>query len=89
MQTASEKHTPEMASAERDARVEHYLENPEQLRAVLSNASAEMWAQMDRCYRVYCLSARPDSQLMWAHYADHHRGVASNLTCGHPISLRR
>jgi hypothetical protein len=30
---------------------------------------------MDRRYRIYCLSARADSQLIWGHYADHHRGV--------------
>jgi Protein of unknown function (DUF2971) len=34
-----------------------------------------MWAQIDRRYRINCLSARSDSQLMWGHYADHHRGV--------------
>jgi Protein of unknown function (DUF2971) len=75
MQAASEKHTPEMASDEREARVKHYLDHPCELRSDLANASAEMWAQMDRRYRIYCLSARPDSQLMWGHYADHHRGV--------------
>ena len=75
MQTASEKHTPERASPEREARVKHYLENRDQLRSDLITASTEMWAQMDRRYRIYCLSARPDSQLMWGHYADHHRGV--------------
>jgi hypothetical protein len=75
MQAASEKHTPEMASAEREARVRHYLEHPCELRSDLASASAEMWAQMDWRYRIYCLSARPDSQLMWGHYADHHRGV--------------
>jgi hypothetical protein len=41
----------------------------------LITASTEMWAQMNRRYRIYSLSARPDSQLMWGHYADHHRGV--------------
>jgi Protein of unknown function (DUF2971) len=34
-----------------------------------------MWAQMDQTYRIYCLTAQPASQLMWSHYADHHRGV--------------
>ena len=30
---------------------------------------------MDVRYRIYCLTAKPNSQLMWGHYADHHRGV--------------
>lgn len=75
MYRASEKHSPKMDPAEREARTKHYLDNPSQLRADLADASAEMWAQMDRRYRIYCLSTRPDSQLMWGHYADHHRGV--------------
>ena len=68
-----------MEPAERDARTNHYLANPSQLRADLAAGSAEMWAQMDRRYRIYCLSARPDSQLMWGHYAEHHRGVCSEF----------
>src|SRR5262249_46780000 len=52
-----------------------YLRDPEQLRRDLVRTSAEMWAQMDRRYRLYCLSTRPDCPLMWGHYADHHRGV--------------
>lgn len=76
MHAASVKHTPKrMDQAEREARTKHYLENPSQLRADLASASAEMWAQMDLRYRIYCLSARSDAQLMWGHYADHHRGV--------------
>lgn len=75
MHAASVKHAPRMEPAERDARTNHYLANPSQLRADLAAGSAEMWAQMDRRYRIYCLSARPDSQLMWGHYAEHHRGV--------------
>ena len=75
MHAASVKHASRMDPAERDARTKHYLAKPGQLRADLAAGSAEMWAQMDRRYRIYCLSARPDSQLMWGHYADHHQGV--------------
>jgi hypothetical protein len=75
MHAASVKHASHTDPAERDARTRHYLANPSQLRADLAAGSAEMWAQMDRRYRIYCLSARPDSQLMWGHYAEHHRGV--------------
>jgi hypothetical protein len=75
MYAASKKHTPEMDPVALEAHTKHYLENPAQLRADLNAGSAEMWEQMGRRYRIYCLSARPDSQLMWGHYADHHRGV--------------
>lgn len=75
MQRASEKHTPRVDPAERSARAQHFLSNPRELRAALTAASAEMWAQMDMRYRIFCLSAKSNSHLMWGHYADHHRGI--------------
>ena len=76
MDAASRKHTAgALSDTEREARKRHYLDNPSKLRADMLDASKEMWTQMDRRYRIYCLSARPDAQLMWGHYADHHRGV--------------
>jgi Protein of unknown function (DUF2971) len=75
MSRASERHTPEFDPAERAARADHYLRNPDALRKDLAATSAEMWAQIDRRYRLYCLTKKPDCPLMWGHYADHHRGA--------------
>jgi hypothetical protein len=75
LHSASAKHAPTLTSLERDKRAQFYLNNSDKLRSDLSAASREIWTQMDERYRVYCLSARPRSQLMWSHYADHHRGV--------------
>jgi len=75
MRSASEHHTPQVDPAYRKARAEQYLRNPEQVRKDIANASAEMWAQMDRRFRLYCLSTKPHCPLMWGHYADHHRGI--------------
>ena len=67
MDAASRKlHTPgALTDAEREAQIKHYLDNPSKLRTDMLAASAEMWVQMDRCYRIYCLSATPTSQLLW------------------------
>jgi hypothetical protein len=75
MQSASERHTPKVGPEYRKARAEQYLSNPEQLRQDLASTSAVMWEQMNRRYRLYCLTTRPDCPLMWGHYADHHRGI--------------
>jgi hypothetical protein len=75
MQRASECHTPHVDPANREAQAEQYLANPHQLRRVIADTSEKMWAQMDRLYRLYCLSTKPDHPLMWGHYADNHRGV--------------
>jgi Protein of unknown function (DUF2971) len=75
MQRASERHTPHVDPVYRKARTEQYRANPDQLRRDIADTSAEMWAQMDRRYRLYCLSTKPDHPLMWGHYADNHCGV--------------
>jgi len=75
MYQASVNQTPNFDRAERAARAAHYLQRPNDLRKDMSDGSAEMCAQMDKRYRLYCLSTKPDCPLMWAHYADRHRGV--------------
>jgi hypothetical protein len=75
MYNASKRRIPEINPAERAARAEFYLRNPAALQKDLDSGSAEMWAQMNRRYRLYCLTKKPDCPLMWGHYADHHSGV--------------
>jgi hypothetical protein len=36
-------------------------------------------------YRVYCLSDKPDSQLMWSHYARNHTGVCLEFQCRNAV----
>src|SRR6266545_1958910 len=38
---------------------------------------------------ILCLTARPESVLMWAHYADYHRGCAIGFDDDRPELLRR
>jgi Protein of unknown function (DUF2971). len=75
MAAASAKHYPTLDTAARERRVEELLTNPQLLRSKMAEAAAEMWRQIDKRYRVYCLTTKPACPLMWAHYADHHRGV--------------
>ena len=44
----------------------------------------ELRRQMDERYRVYCLTTRAASPLMWAHYADHHRGICFEINVQQP-----
>src|SRR5215469_2660517 len=46
-----------------------------------------MYSGICRRYRVYCLTERPESALMWSHYAEGHTGIclefdAENLPFG-------
>jgi hypothetical protein len=75
MAAASAKHDSTLDTAARARRVEEFISNPQLLKSKMAEAAAEMWRQIDKRYRVYCLTTKPDCPLMWAHYADHHRGV--------------
>lgn len=47
--------------------------------------SNRMQEQLHGRFRVLCLSARPDVQLMWSHYADAHRGICLILDARSPV----
>lgn len=33
------------------------------------------WQAFEECFRVYCLTPKPDNLLMWSHYANKHQGI--------------
>jgi DUF2971 family protein len=47
----------------------------------LTQQEAERWQAWLRHVRVFCVSEIHDDLLMWAHYADCHRGVVIKLRC--------
>jgi hypothetical protein len=40
-----------------------------------------MIGELNRIYRVYCLSTKADSTLMWSHYSNNHQGVCLEFAC--------
>lgn len=50
----------------------------EKMTATICQVNAERW-------RIYCLTPHPDSQLMWAHYGDKHRGICIELDTTIPL----
>jgi len=69
---------------ERERRVQELITNQQELRRLMDKLAPEMHKQMDERYRVYCLTRRPASPLMWAHYADHHRGICLEINVRQP-----
>jgi len=50
--------------------------SPLQFRAIIENEiNTAMSTMISDRFRIYCLSALPDQELMWAHYASKHSGV--------------
>jgi hypothetical protein len=64
-----------MSEAERTLRAHEFMSNPTKLAAALAENEKDHYAAISDQYRVYCLTERPDSPLMWAHYASSHTGI--------------
>lgn len=47
--------------------------------------SKGMAREINRIYRVYCLSTKPDNTLMWSHYSKNHRGICLEFSCNNIV----
>jgi len=73
--TAHRKHHPEISEAKR-ARLAFELKSDDaRLRQGFEKMERDFYAVICQRYRVYCLTEKPDCPIMWAHYADSHRGI--------------
>jgi hypothetical protein len=66
-------------------RAQRYRNDPNFLRGKIDEFSADFWGQIDRCWRIYCLSTHPNSELMWAHYAESHKGICLEFASRSPL----
>jgi hypothetical protein len=69
------KHFPSMSESERIQKAGEFMSNPLQLQKAFVEMEQQMYRAICNTYRVYCLSEKPDSPLMWAHYTASHTGV--------------
>jgi hypothetical protein len=79
MAAASMKHGTALDPLGRERRVQELIMDPNALRRMMDDFAPEMHVQMDARFRVYCLTTKPACPLMWAHYADHHRGICLEI----------
>lgn len=61
----------QISEAEFVPRAQDFMSNP----SSFVQMQEGMYRELCKVFRVYCLSEIPDSPLMWAHYADSHKGV--------------
>jgi hypothetical protein len=83
------KHYPQISEAERERLVNEFLSTPGKLEAQFIKMEEEMYRRLCQQYRVYCLSEIHNSQLMWAHYADSHKGICLEFDASKPPFTRR
>lgn len=65
----------QISESELAIRREELMNNLDLMRATMDEYTQGMNDAIDKDYRVYCLSSEPDNFLMWAHYANHHKGL--------------
>jgi hypothetical protein len=71
----SRKHRPEIPADVIQKNADEYRRNPNALAAKIREFSQVMASAIDVQYRMYCLSPKPDCELMWSHYAAKHQAV--------------
>jgi len=71
----SRKHRPDIPAEQVQQTADAYRRDPSALAAKVREFSRALASAMDARYRVYCLSPRSTSELMWSHYAAKHQGV--------------
>jgi len=69
------KHDPATSDAERNRRAGEFMSDPGKFEAALTQMEKDFYTVICNRYRVYCLAEKPNSSLMWAHYASSHTGI--------------
>ena len=83
--TETRKHGQNIPEDEIQRRANFFRSKPEQLIGRMSAVSLAMEAAIAARYRVYCLSSKPGSELMWAHYSNKHQGICLEFDAGHEL----
>src|ERR1700677_1821292 len=71
----TKKHRPDITLDEMNRMANVYRNDPKLLASKIREFSEALSSAVDEQYRVYCLTPRFDSELMWAHYTSKHRGI--------------
>jgi hypothetical protein len=74
--------TPAQVAADIDA----IRSDPQAALHMLMSQSQGMRTSIPAQWRLYCLTPHVDSELMWAHYGDSHRGIALQYHGGGPLA---
>jgi hypothetical protein len=75
---------PDMDAATRAQRTEELRRSPAMLSNLVQQASQGIEEEMKKRYRIYCLTTKSACPLMWAHYADKHRGICLEFDVWQP-----
>jgi hypothetical protein len=83
------KHFPGIDEAHRARSAQNLMANPSILAASLVQMEDRLYKAICEAYRVYCLSEKPDSPLMCAHYSASHTGICLEFDAQKPPFARQ
>jgi hypothetical protein len=69
-------------------RAQFMRDNPLFLQKMVVDCASEMAEQIDREYRVYCLTPSDANLLMWSHYGESHKGICLQFDARAPSIAR-
>lgn len=75
---------PHIGEAERNQIISEIRSNKISLSAIIKKTAEQVCQHLADQYRIYCLTTNPASLLMWAHYADSHRGICIGYEPNNP-----
>lgn|SRR5215472_1581863 len=75
------KRTPCLDEQEHARKVLELRNNRSSFEQQIHAFSDGMVGEINRIYRVYCLSTKADSTLMWSHYTNDHQGICLEFAC--------
>lgn len=82
---ASRRQTPHISEEHRQKRAQEWRSDKELVKRAIDHSAADIADAIDKQYRVYCLTPKPDCQLMWAHYAACHTGICLEFSTDNEI----
>ncbi len=83
--TVTRKHGQNIPENEIQRRANVFRSNPELFIGKMKEISLAIEATINERYRVYCLSSKPGSELMWAHYSNKHQGICLEFDAGNEL----
>ena len=66
---------PHISDQARENSAQELIANPQGIVNAVQSMSSSITKAVSEQYRVFCLAEEPDCILMWAHYADCHKGI--------------
>jgi hypothetical protein len=79
--TVARKRSPRIDEQEHARRLAQLRNDRPSFERLIKELSESIVDAINNIYRVYCLSAKPDSALMWSHYSNNHQGVCLEFSC--------